>query len=142
MTTKYVFAALTALATLSTPAFADGDPAKGAKEFGKCKSCHAIKSADERIVKGGKTGPNLYGVIGRTAGTAEGFKFGKDLVAAGEKGLVWDAEQLEDYITNPKKFLQAYLDDKGAKSRMSYKMKKKADDVAAYLATAEIGAVQ
>ncbi len=81
-------------------------------------------------------------MIGRTAGTAEGFKFGKDLIAAGEKGLVWDAEQLEDYITNPKKFLQAYLDDKGAKSRMSYKMKKKADDVAAYLATAEIGAVQ
>ena len=27
------------------------------------------------IVKGGKTGPNLYGVVGRKAGSEEGFKY-------------------------------------------------------------------
>ncbi len=141
MTSK--FAALAVALGLAIPgvAFAsEGDAEKGAKGFGKCKSCHVIQNGDDMIVKGGKTGPNLYGVIGRAAGAVEGFKYGADLVAAGEAGLVWDAEQLAEYIEDPKKFLQAYLDDKGAKSRMTFKMKKGAEDVAAYLATEEIGA--
>ena len=105
-----------------------GDADKGEKTFKKCKACHMIENGGETIYKGGKTGPNLYGVIGRTAGSYEGFGYGNDLVAAGEKGLVWDIE-------DPKAFLREYLDDGGAKSKMSYKLKKGGDDVAAYLAT-------
>ena len=123
------------LACMAAPAFADGDAANGEKEFRKCKSCHAIASAEESIVKGGKTGPNLYGVIGRAAGTAEDFRYGADLVAAGEAGLVWTTEALAEYIEDPKAFLQATLDDKSAKSKMSFKLKKNTEDVAAYLAT-------
>lgn len=123
------------LAALALPAFAEGDATVGKKEFNKCKSCHMIASADETIVKGGKTGPNLYGVIGRAAGTAEGFKYGADLVKAGEAGLTWDTTNIAAYMENPKGFLQETLDDKGAKSKMTFKMKKKAADVAAYLAT-------
>ena len=130
---------LTATATLlalSAPVFAEGDADKGEKAYKKCKSCHMIKSDDgEDIVKGGRTGPNLYGVIGRSAGTAEDFKYGKDLVAAGEAGLVWDEENLAEYIKDPKAFLQSTLDDSGAKSKMTFKMKKGGEDVAAYLAT-------
>lgn len=80
----------TALAAfaLATPALADGDIAKGEKEFGKCKACHSVEAADGTvIVKGGKTGPNLYGVIGRAAGSTD-FKYGSGLKEAGEKGLV------------------------------------------------------
>ena len=116
----------------AAPSFA-ADAAKGEKTFKKCKSCHMIANGDEVIYKGGKTGPNLYGVIGRTAGTYEGFKYGKDLVAAGAAGLVWDEENFVAYAKDPKKFLRAYLDDKKAKSKMSYKLKKGGEDVAAYL---------
>jgi cytochrome c len=128
---------LTAL-TFSAPAFADGhstgDAEAGAKTFGKCKSCHMIVSdTDEVIVKGGKSGPNLYGIIGRTAGSVEGFKYGKDLVAAGEAGLIWDEALIAEYSADPKKFLQTNLDNPKAKSRMSFKLKKGGEDVAAYL---------
>ena len=120
--------------TLAAPAFAEGDVEAGEKAFKKCKSCHMIAENDDNvIVKGGKSGPNLYAVVGRQAGSVEGFKYGKDLVAAGEAGLVWDEASLAEYVADPRKYLQAFLDDKKAKSRMNFKLKKGGDDVAAYL---------
>ena len=133
---------LIAIAALSfsVPAFADGhstgDAEAGAKTFKKCKSCHMIVADDgEVILKGGKSGPNLYGVIGMTAGTSEGFKYSKDLMAAGEAGLVWDEELLATWVQDPKAFLKDYLDNSKAKSKMSFKLKKGGEDVAAYLAS-------
>lgn len=120
---------------IASPAIAEGDAAAGEKEFGKCKACHAIVAADgTTIVKGGKTGPNLYGVIGRAAGAEAGFRYSPSMAAAGEKGLVWDAEQLEAYVVDPSKFLQAFLGDSKAKGSMTFKLRKGGDDVAAYLA--------
>ncbi|MGC3940256.1 c-type cytochrome [Roseobacter sp. EG26] len=132
------FAAILAL-SFAAPAFADGhstgDAEAGEKTFNKCKSCHMIVADDGTVVvKGGKTGPNLYGVIGRTAGTAD-FKYGKDIVAAGEAGLVWDEANLAEYVADPREFLKTTLDDPKAKSRMSFKLKKGGEDVAAYLAS-------
>lgn len=133
-------AALFAMSIVAAPAFADGhggpgDAAAGEKTFNKCKSCHMIVSdAGEEIVKGGRTGPNLYGVIGRTAGTSD-FRYGDDLAAAGEAGLVWDAVNIAEYTTDPRAFLRAYLDDSKAKSKMAYKLKSGGEDVAAYLAS-------
>ena len=125
-----------AFGLLAAPAFASGDVDKGEAGFKKCKSCHAIAPADgDPIVKGGKTGPNLYGIIGRTAGTSEGFKYGDDLVAAGAAGLVWDEDNFTAYVTDPKAFLQEYLGSTSAKSKMSFKLKKGGEDVAAYLAS-------
>ncbi len=138
---KMTIASALAVATIATGAFADshapsGDAAAGEKAFKKCKSCHMIQDADgENIVKGGKTGPNLYGVVGRTAGTFEGFKFGKDIVAAGEGGLAWDEESFVAYVTDPKKFLRSHLGDDKAKSKMTFRLKKGAEDVYAYLAS-------
>lgn len=139
MTLRSAIATLAFLA-LTGPAFAEGDAAKGEKEFGKCRSCHSIESADAVIVKGGQTGPNLYGVVGRQAGTAEFDRYGEDLIAAGEQGLVWDAATLAEYMQDPGAFLQAYLDDKSARSKMTFKLRKGAEDVAAYLATEAVGA--
>lgn len=128
------FAALLAIG-FAAPAFAAGDAAEGEKTFNKCKSCHMIVADDgTEIVKGGKTGPNLYGVIGRTAGTAD-FKYGDDIVAAGEAGLVWDETNLAEYVVDPREFLRTTLDDSKAKSRMAFKLKKGGEDVAAYLAS-------
>lgn len=131
-----IFAALIA-GVIAGPAFADahgsGDAEAGEKSFKKCKACHMIASDSETIVKGGKTGPNLYGVAGRTAGTYEGYKFSSDLVAAGEAGLVWDEASLVAFTVDPKKFLQEFLDDSKAKSKMSFKLKKGGEDIYAYL---------
>jgi cytochrome c len=121
-----------ALIALSMPAFA-ADAAKGEKEFNKCKSCHEVVAADGTvIVRGGKTGPNLYGVIGRTAGTTD-FKYGDSLVAAGAAGLVWDEDNFVTYTADPKKFLVEVTGDSGAKSKMSFKLGKGVDDIVAYL---------
>lgn len=119
---------------LAVPAFAEGDAAKGAKEFNKCKSCHMIVAEDgTEIVKGGKTGPNLWGVMGRTAGTYPDFRYGDDLVAAGAKGLAWDEENFVAYVADPRAYLREYLGDSKAKSNMSFKLAKGAEDVWAYL---------
>ena len=113
-----------------------GDTTVGQKEFNKCKSCHSIIAADGTlVVKGGKVGPNLYGVIGRKAGSFAGFTYGASLVAAGEMGLIWDEAQLATYIQNPGEFLKTYLGDDGAKAKMTFKLAARAEDVAAYLAS-------
>ncbi len=126
-----IIAALAAL--VAAPAFAEGDAAKGEKLFKKCKSCHMIVNGDEVIFKGGKTGPNLYGVIGRQVGSYEGFKYGKGLKELGEQGMVWDEESLAAWITNPKDFLKAH--EVTPKTKMTFKLKKGAEDMAAYLAS-------
>ncbi len=119
---------------LAVPAYAEGDAEAGKKTFNKCKSCHQIAGPDgEAIVKGGKTGPNLYGIAGRTAGTEEGFKYGDSIVAAGEAGLVWDETTFVEYAQDPKGFLKTYLDDTAAKSKMTFKLKKGGEDVYAYI---------
>ncbi|HBS21116.1 MULTISPECIES: c-type cytochrome [Alphaproteobacteria] len=125
---KTLLAASATLVALSLPAFAEGDAAKGEKEFNKCKACHMIASDSETIVKGGKTGPNLYGVIGRTAGSYEGFKYSDGLAAKGAEGLVWDEAELATFVKNPNDYL-------GSRSKMTFKLAKGGEDVAAYLAT-------
>ncbi len=125
---KTILAASAALIALALPAFAEGDAAVGEKEFNKCKACHMIASDSETIVKGGKTGPNLHGVIGRTMGGVEDFKYSDGLVAKAEAGEVWDEANLAEYIVDPNAFL-------GSRSKMTFKLAKGAEDVAAYLAT-------
>ena len=115
---------------------ASGDAEAGEAVFKKCKACHSVIDNDgEVIAKGGKNGPNLYGLLNRQAGTVDGFKYGDDLVAAGDAGLTWDEEQFVNYVADPRKFLRETLDDKKAKSRMSFKLKKEDDaaNVWAYL---------
>ena len=121
---------------LAGPALAEGDPAVGEKEFNKCKACHSIIADDgTAILKGGKTGPNLYGVFGRQAGSYPDAKYSDAMVAAGAKGLIWDAAQFMTYIQDPTAFLKTYLGDDGAKSLMFFKLTSKAEDVAAYLSS-------
>src|SRR5690606_14371039 len=83
------FTTFTALATLvlATPVLAEGDAAKGESDFKKCKACHAIIAADgTEIVKGGKTGPNLYGVVGRAGAGEADYKYGESILAVGAPG--------------------------------------------------------
>lgn len=119
--------------TLATPVFAEGDIAKGEKAFKKCKSCHKIEADDGTMIfKGGKTGPNLYGVVGRIAGSTD-FKYGNGLTEAAEAEFVWTEEAVAEFVADPKKFLEANGYTK--KTKMSFKLKKGGADVAAYLAS-------
>jgi len=120
---------------LSTAAYAEGDAAEGEGLFNRCKSCHAIANGDDVIVRGGRTGPNLYGVIGSAAGAVEGFRYGDDTLAAGAAGLVWTEENLAEYVTDPTAFLRAFLDDSSARSKMTFKLRSGGEDIAAYLAS-------
>ena len=129
------YALIAAAALIATPVFA-GDVAEGEAEFKKCKSCHSIVADDGTVIqKGGKTGPNLYGVIGRQIGTAADFKYGADLVAAGADGTVWDEASLAAFITDPAAWLKEKTGNAGAKSKMTFKLKDDQDDMAAYLAS-------
>lgn len=132
---KFTYAAALSALALATPVFAEGDAAAGEKAFNRCKSCHMIANGDDTIVRGGRTGPNLYGLVGRQAGTYEGFKYGDSIVAAGEAGLVWDEETFVTYVQDPKAFLADYLDDSSARSKMSFKLRKGGEDIYAYLAS-------
>lgn len=128
-------AAFAALAATLTPALA-ADAAKGEADFKKCKACHMIVADDgTEIQKGGKTGPNLYGVIGRKVGSLADYKYGDSLAAAGAAGLVWDEPMLAAYVADPGKWLKEQLKDDAAKSKMTFKLAKGGEDMAAYLAS-------
>ncbi|HQY44606.1 MAG TPA: cytochrome C [Paracoccaceae bacterium] len=121
---------------LSGPALAAGDAAKGENEFKKCKACHSIiKDDGTEIVKGGKTGPNLFGVVGRAAASTD-FAYGDSIKAAGAAGLVWDEATLVTYLADPTAFLKDKTGDAAAKSKMTFKLAKGGEDIAAYLTSA------
>lgn len=131
-----ILTATFALLALAAPAFAAGDAAKGEADFKKCKACHMIVADDgTEIMKGGKTGPNLYGVIGRKVGGVEGFKYGESILAVGAKGVIWDEAQLAAYVADPGKWLKEQTGDPAAKSKMTFRLAKGGEDMAAYLAS-------
>ena len=112
------------------------DAAKGEKDFNKCKACHSIVADDgTAIVRGGKTGPNLYGVVGRPVASVADFKYGEGILAAAATGAVWDEASLATYMADPAKWIQEITGDSKAKSKMSFKLPAGGEDVAAYLAS-------
>jgi len=137
-TTVKLIAVLAAFA--AAPAHAEGDAAAGEKAFSQCQTCHVVVNDAGETLAGrkAKTGPNLYGVVGRTAGSLEGFKgYGKSLQEAGAAGLVWDEEKFVAYVQDPTAFLKEQTGDSKARGKMAYKVKK-AEDAAnlyAFLST-------
>lgn len=133
MRIKQIAPALALLPMLTGAAHA-ADPAAGEADFKRCKACHAITAPNgSDIQKGGKTGPNLYGVIGRQVASVKDFRFGESIAAVGATGLVWDEENLAAYITDPATWLEEQLGDGKVKTKMTYKHRKGAEDMAAYL---------
>jgi len=120
---KSFIAALAAILwfAVAGAALADGDAAKGEKVFRRCKACHAVGEGAKN-----KVGPELNNVIGRTAGTVEGFNYSKAMVAKGEEGLVWNEETLAEYLKSPKDFVP--------KNKMAFAGLKKDDDLADVIA--------
>ena len=101
----------------------DGNATAGAKLFkAKCATCHTCNDGGPN-----KQGPNLYGVIGRQSGQVAGFKYTK---ANKESGVMWENQQMFDYLENPKKYI------KGTNMAFpGFKKPKDRSDVVAYLNT-------
>ena len=78
------------------------DVAEGEKLFKRlCAVCHvAEKDTTQR-----KQGPNLWGLLGRKAGTIEGFKYSEAMLAKAAEGIVWDEATLVTYLPDPKAFV-------------------------------------
>ncbi len=125
-----------AAAPLLAEGHASGDAEAGAKVFAKCKACHSIVADDDTIIeRGGRIGPNLYGVYTRQAGAVEDFRYGDSIVEAGVAGLMWNEADFVSYLADPKDFLAEYLDDSKARSKMAFKVTDEEDaaDVWTYL---------
>ena len=83
---------------VSSQAQAQGDIEKGKKIAKKCVACHTLKEGGKN-----KLGPNLFGVLGRKAGSVKGYKYSK---AMRESGIVWDEATFTDFIAKPKKVVK------------------------------------
>ena len=100
-------------------AFAAGDASKGKRVFNKCKACHVFEEGKNRV------GPTLHKIIGRTAGSLDGFKYSK---AMKESGIVWDEQTIAAYLADPKGYIKG--------NRMSFaglRKQKDIDNVIAYI---------
>ena len=82
------------LTMLSTGAVAE-EP--GETLFKKnCAICHTLEAGKNKI------GPSLAGVVGRKAGSVPGFAYS---AANKNSGDVWDAQTLDTYLADPRKFM-------------------------------------
>ncbi|MDJ0948595.1 MAG: c-type cytochrome [Alphaproteobacteria bacterium] len=107
----------------------DGNAMNGKKHFRQCGVCHSLEKGKTKV------GPSLAGLFGRPAASVAGYRYSSSLAEAGEKGLVWDEEQVFAYLGDPTAFLKRYLDRRQVKNKMKNKFKKEAfrRDVIAYL---------
>ncbi len=93
---RTIFAAA-AVSLLATTAASAQDVANGEDVFKKCRACHAIGAGAKNLV-----GPMLNGLVGRKAGTVEGFPYSE---SNKNSGVTWDKETFLKYIKDPKAFM-------------------------------------
>ena len=72
------------------------DPVNGKKVFKKCVACHSLQEGKNKM------GPHLNNLVGRKAGSVEGYKYSK---AMKNSGVVWNEESLDKFLTKPRKFI-------------------------------------
>ena len=102
---------------------AQADPAAGKVLFDqKCASCHSV-SAD---LEHGLLGPNLVGVVGRTAGTVEKWGFS---TALKDSKVVWTEDNLQKWLTDSTGFIG------GAKMDLKVPARLEREDLIGYLKT-------
>lgn len=91
-----VFAALTLLAAscaIHASVAQEADAASGERLFRqRCGACHQIATTRNGV------GPHLQGVVGRVAGSTEGFNYSP---ALRDSGITWAPETLDTYLANP-----------------------------------------
>jgi len=115
------------LATLATPALAQGDPAAGEKVFNKCKACHQVgPDAKNRV------GPTLNGINGAEIASVPDFSYSDNFLEMKAEGFTWTDENLAAYLTDPKAVAPG-----GKMSFAGLRKQEEIDNVIAYMATFE-----
>lgn len=84
--------ALVMLSAFIAGGAAAADAEAGKKVFNKCAACHSVEPGKVKV------GPSLWGVVGRKAGTLEGYSYS---AAMKDSGLTWDVTTLEKYLAKP-----------------------------------------
>lgn len=110
-------------AVAETEAVADTDAliAAGERLFRKCSSCHQVGPNAKN-----RSGPHLNGIMGRTFGSVDGFRYSNAFKAAFAEGRVWDAESLASFLVKPRSYISG--------TKMSFAGFKSDDDIAAITA--------
>ncbi|MEO8419596.1 MAG: c-type cytochrome [Hyphomicrobium sp.] len=81
------------LASLAPVSAAQEESEDGKVAFNNaCRTCHSFKADDNRL------GPTLHGIVGRKAGSVEGFAFSPAMKGS---GVTWDAATLDKFISDP-----------------------------------------
>ena len=75
-------------------AYQAADLSNGEAKFALCRSCHTTTPGGDDM-----TGPNLWGIFGRKAGSKANFTYSDDMKNA---GWTWDADRIDKWITNPR----------------------------------------
>lgn len=140
---KFFYAA--ALTVLAAPVFADGhaatgDAVEGQRQFDRqCVACHLVRDANGDVLAGrtARTGPNLFGIAGRTIAADADFAYGDSITRLGAAGAIWTEAAFADYVQDPTGWMRVALDDNRARGKMAYRVRNAQDaiDIFAYLAT-------
>lgn len=96
-------AALAAASSLPPAALAghEAQVTAGAKIFSfRCAACHTMSADDTSTAA---FGPHLEGIVGRQAGSVEGYDYEFDLMR--EQAFVWDKERLEAWLEKPQEMV-------------------------------------
>ena len=117
-----------------------GDAAAGEEHFNRqCVACHVVQDAAGEVLAGrnARVGPNLYGVIGRVAGSVEDFDYSELMETYGATGAVWEEANFVAYVQDPTGFLREATGETSGRSKMAYQVRdeQEAHDLYAYLAT-------
>ena len=75
----------------------DGDLERGRKLYLQCRACHSLKENEPH-----KIGPNLFKIIGSTAGSMKGYNY-SDALSKSE--IVWTKENLDLWLEKPYEIL-------------------------------------
>jgi cytochrome c len=92
-----LLSAISATLALGATVVVAQDAENGAEVFKRCRACHDVGPTAKN-----KVGPVLNGIVGRKAGTIDGFNYSDANKKAGAEGWVWTEEKMMEYLLNPR----------------------------------------
>lgn len=104
-------------------------------DFRDCRTCHMVESPEGQVLeRGGRSGPNLYGVAGRLAGSDARFRhYSQSMQDAGQAGVRWTESEFVRYMADPDSFLRDATGNSGAQGEMHVSLRSGAREMFAYL---------